>query len=47
MFPCELGRSVMKSMAMWDQGRCGVGNGVNRPAGSCLGDLEVLQLMQF
>lgn len=24
-----------------------MGNGCNRPAGSCLGDLEVLQVMQF
>ncbi len=33
VLPCELGRSVMKSMAIWDQGRRGVGSGFSRVAG--------------
>ncbi len=46
VLPWELGRSVMKSMAMCDQGRWGVGKGCNRPAGSSLSDLVVLQTVQ-
>ncbi len=38
---------MIKSIAIWDQGRRGVGSGVSRPAGSCLGDLEVLHVVQF
>ncbi len=33
VWPLELGRSVMKSMAICDQGRCGMGRGWN-PAGN-------------
>ncbi len=34
VWPLELGKSVIKSMAMWDQGRCGMGRGWSRPAGN-------------
>ncbi len=39
----ELGKSVMKSMAMWDQGRCGMG-GWRRPAGNWRGFLCLTNL---
>ncbi len=45
--PPELDRSVIKSMVKWDQGRCGVGSGLSKPAGSCWGDLDVLHVIQF
>lgn len=35
----EGGRSVMKSMLMCDQGRCGMGSGTSFSAGSCRGVL--------
>ncbi len=47
VWPWELGRSVIKSIAIWDQGRHGVGSGFSRPAGSCLGNLEVLHMVQL
>ncbi len=47
VLPLELGRSVIKSMAMWDQGLWGMGSGCSKPAGICLEDLEVLQVTQF
>lgn len=46
MWPMELGRSVMKSMALCDQGQCGAGNGCSSPAISCREDLEILQVGQ-
>lgn len=33
--PCEFGRSVTKSTAMWDQGQHDVGSGSRSPAGCC------------
>ncbi len=47
VLPWELGRSVMKSMAICDQGRRGVGKGCSRPAGCCLSDLVVLHVLQL
>ncbi len=47
VLPWELGRSVMKSMAMCDQGRRGMGRGCSRPAGACLSDLVVLHVWQL
>lgn len=47
VLPCELGKSVMKSIAMCDQGHCGVGSGVRRPAGTCRGVFDMLQLVQL
>ncbi len=47
VWPFELGRSVMKSIAIWDQGLHGVGSGFSRPAGNCLGDLEMSHVVQF
>lgn len=36
---CDLGRSVTKSIAMWDHGHFGVGNGISLPTGSAQGTL--------
>ncbi len=47
VLPLELGRSVIKSMAMWDQGLWGTGSHCSKPAGICLEDLEVLQVTQL
>ncbi len=47
VWPLELGRSVMKSTAMWDQGRSGMGRGWRRPAGNCREGFWVLQTWQW
>ncbi len=47
LWPSELGRSVMKSMAMWDHGRSGMGRGWRRPAGKCREGFCVLQTWQW
>ena len=38
--PCESGRSVTKSTAIWDQGLAGTGKGTILPAGNVLGVLH-------
>lgn len=43
VLPCETGKSVMKSMAMCDQGHCGVGSGCSSPAGGSLEDFAVAE----
>ena len=40
MFPCDVGRSVRKSIDKCDHGRCGMGKGCNLPLGTCLGALH-------
>lgn len=44
--PSEVGRSVMKSSEMCDQGRLGVRSGISLPAGKCLGTLDWADLAQ-
>ena len=38
--PCDSGKSVTKSTALWDDVRLGMGNGSNLPAGNILGVLH-------
>ncbi len=47
VLPWELGRSVMKSTAIWDQGHWGIGNGWRRPAGSFREVLDVSHSVQL
>ena len=44
--PSDSGSPVTKSIAIWDQGRCGTGSGLKRPAGDLLTVLFLEQLSQ-
>lgn len=39
VFPCDSGKSVMKSRAKWDHGHTGIGRGTSLPAGRVRGTL--------
>ena len=39
--PCDSGRSMTKSIAIWDQGRMGTGKGMSLPTG------KVLRVLHF
>lgn len=39
VFPCDSGKSVMKSRAKWDHGHAGIGKGISLPAGRVRGTL--------
>lgn len=45
LLPEEIGRSVMNSNEMCDQGRWGVGNGISLPAVKVLGTLSWAQVL--
>lgn len=46
-FKFELVRSVTKTLAMWDQGCCGMGNGLSLPTGKCCCVLVKAQAKQL